>query len=355
VERGTAASNQRFWAGRVTRCLGSNRYFRKVKQGSLRGHAVRDLPETIVHDLLADPDAAFTQPGARILKDSRTSTVAEIVLPMLDGPRPLILKRVNVRRGWEPLKNLFRASAVRRSWVNGHALRDRWLPTPRPLAAFHCYHHGLPAEGFLLTEKVPDARELSEAVAGLAEKPVHERVRLLRTWARRLARMVRAMHDRGVSHRDLKAANILLEGAATDPVAAVPVLIDLVGVQLGRAVSFRQRAKELARLNASFLKKPKVIPKYGGSSPPPSVGEVADRKSAGGGGEEPSSMGYAPPTRPAARADLPHKGGGKETALPGTPLEEVGVYRSVIHRTAAAMPSSVNGFGSRISNETQPE
>jgi serine/threonine protein kinase len=55
------------------------------------------------------------------------------------------------------------------------------------------------------------------------------------------------MHDRGVSHRDLKAANILLEHG-TDP-----VFIDLVGVRLGSPPSFKQRTKELARINASFL------------------------------------------------------------------------------------------------------
>lgn len=60
------------------------------------------------------------------------------------------------------------------------------------------------------------------------------------------------MHDRAVSHRDLKACNILLERGVE------PVLIDLVGVRIRRAVSFRQRAKELARLNASFLASPDV-------------------------------------------------------------------------------------------------
>lgn len=60
------------------------------------------------------------------------------------------------------------------------------------------------------------------------------------------------MHDRGVSHRDLKAANILLSGG-TDP-----ALIDLVGVRLGSPVPFKQRSKELARLNASFLSDPAV-------------------------------------------------------------------------------------------------
>ena len=77
---------------------------------------------------------------------------------------------------------------------------------------------------------------------------------VLRAWAERLACVVRAMHDRGVSHRDLKAPNVMLQGAAVDPASAVPVLIDLVGVRASAgAVPFARRAKELARLNASFL------------------------------------------------------------------------------------------------------
>ena len=38
------------------------------------------------------------------------------------------------------------------------------LSTPRPLAAFHRYRHGLPAEGYLLTEKVPGAVAIDVAI-----------------------------------------------------------------------------------------------------------------------------------------------------------------------------------------------
>jgi tRNA A-37 threonylcarbamoyl transferase component Bud32 len=111
----------------------------------------------------------------------------------------------------------------------------------------------LPAEGYLLTEKVPDAVGLPEAVQA-GRDPV-----TLRAWAERLACVVRAMHDRGVSHRDLKAPNVMLQGAATDPANATPVLIDLVGVRASAAaVPFARRVKELGRLNASFLAMPRV-------------------------------------------------------------------------------------------------
>ncbi|MBX9627068.1 MAG: lipopolysaccharide kinase InaA family protein [Gemmataceae bacterium] len=240
LEHHTSASNLRFWAGRVGRCVGKNRHFRRLRAGPVRGWAVRDLPEEFLREFLADPAAMFRRPGVRLLKDSRTSTVAAFEMTTPAGPRAVVLKRVNVRRWPEPVKNLLRPSAVVRSWVNGHTLRDRWLPTPRPLAAAHVYRHGLPAEGYLLTELVPGAVELTDAVPDLPAV------------ADRLARLVRQMHDRHVSHRDLKAANVLLGGGTT------PTLIDLVGVRVGRPVPFQQRAKELARLSASFLASPRV-------------------------------------------------------------------------------------------------
>jgi tRNA A-37 threonylcarbamoyl transferase component Bud32 len=230
IEGATAASNLCFWAARVRDCLGRTRHFPRVPGG----FAVRGLPA----GALADPDALLA--ANHTLKDSRTSTVAALALP--DGRRA-VLKRVNVRRWWEPLKNLFRPSAVLRSWVAGHALRDRWLPTPRPLAVLHRRRFGLPAAGYLLVEEVAGAVGLAEAVA--AGVPFGDLIP-------RLARIIRLMHDRHASHRDLKAANVLLANGTE------PTFIDLVGVRVGRPVSVRQRAKELARLNASFLASPRV-------------------------------------------------------------------------------------------------
>jgi serine/threonine protein kinase len=187
-------------------------------------------------------------------------------MPGPDGPIPVVLKRVNVRSWMTPIKNMLRPSQVLRSWVHGHAFRDRRLSTPRPLAAFHRYRSGLPAEGYLLTEKVPGAVAIDVAISSSLSRgkeqfqTVSDDLTASTTGSTsgfsevsvELARLLRAMHDRDVSHRDLKAANILLANGQH------PMLIDLVGVRTQVRLSASQRAKELARLNASFLNSPHV-------------------------------------------------------------------------------------------------
>jgi tRNA A-37 threonylcarbamoyl transferase component Bud32 len=237
IEVATARSNNRFWARRFARYTTDNREFVRVLGPAARGYAVRTLVHSFVDTFLADPEAAFRDSGTNVLKDSRTSTVVELTV----DDCPMIFKRFNWKSLGTVLKNAVRPSPATRSWLLGHNLRDRGLPTPRPLLLAHRYRFGIPAVSYLLVEKVPAAVELATAVMPANVSPL----------AAELGRLVRTMHDRHVSHRDLKAANILLE------FGLAPTLIDLVGVRIG-PVPFPTRVRDLARLNASFLNSPVV-------------------------------------------------------------------------------------------------
>lgn len=246
LEAATARSNHRFWANRVGRYVTTNREFRRVRGPQTRGYAVQDFDREYLATWLADPDGPFRDPEVKLLKDGRSSTVAVVEVAGV----PVVLKRFRLKTPAAGLKNLFRPSAALRSWVLGHNLRDRGLPTPRPLTMFHRVRLGVPLEGYVAFEAVPDSYGLNDAVGRQSD------FRPLRTWADRVGRLLRDLHDRQVSHRDLKAANILISGP--DPATAVPVLIDLVGVTTGTDVPVRVRVRELARLNASFHATPSV-------------------------------------------------------------------------------------------------
>jgi tRNA A-37 threonylcarbamoyl transferase component Bud32 len=245
LEQRTWRSNLRFWRHRDRRCLVTNRYYYRLQSEAVVGCAVRDLDPGPMANLLADPDAPFQQPGVTLLKDSRSSTVAEFDLLVGGAVRRVIYKRFRVTAWSDPWLALVRRSPALRSWINGHGLRERCLPTARPLAVFHRRRGILAYEGYLLTEKVPHAVDLHRFLTSLGDPGQGEARRNLHQRIEQLARLVCELHRRQVSHRDLKAGNVLVSPQAV-------WLIDLVGVAPYRNLCRRRRVQNLARLNASF-------------------------------------------------------------------------------------------------------
>ncbi len=123
LEHRTLVSNLQFWRGKDRRCLGGNRWFRRVRSEVAVGHAASDLDPAVLAPLLADPDEPFRHPGIIILKDSRSSTVIEFDLPVGGLPRRVIYKRFAVTRWTDPWAALFRPPPALRSYVMGHGLR----------------------------------------------------------------------------------------------------------------------------------------------------------------------------------------------------------------------------------------
>jgi tRNA A-37 threonylcarbamoyl transferase component Bud32 len=269
LERQTWRSNWHFWRNRDRRCRVTNRYYCRLRGAGVSGYAVTDLDRAALDGLLADADGPFRRPGAVLLKDSRSSTVAELDLPVGGRLTRVIYKRFRLTAWSDPWTALVRLTPAQRSWTYGHGLRERGLPTARPLAVFHRRRLGLAREGYLLTEKVQGAVDLHGFVARLDALPPAERRAGLHRLIDEVARLVRGLHQRRLSHRDLKAANILVRGgAAPTPderadAAALDALargggflglwlIDLVGVKNYRRLRRARRVQNLARLNASF-------------------------------------------------------------------------------------------------------
>jgi hypothetical protein len=267
IERETAISNVRFWRAKDRRCLGGNRWFRRVRCGAVSGCAVADLESDVLAPLLADPDEPFRRQGVRVLKDSPSSKVVEFDLPVGGVLSRVVYKRFAVTRWTDPLAALVRPEPALRSYVMGHGLRLRGLPTPRPLAAWRRTRLGLIRESYLLTLKAPDAVDLPAHVAGLVRLPTAERRAALLSLIGHGARLIAALHDRRLSHRDLKGPNLLVNAVpcvisargaveADPPPDASPCtqiwFIDLVGVRVYARLSASRRAQNLARLYASF-------------------------------------------------------------------------------------------------------
>jgi hypothetical protein len=163
--------------------------------------------------------------------------------------RPLIYKRFRLTDRRDPWFAMARPTGALRSWVFGHGLHERLLPTARPLFVFHRTRRGLPREGYLLAEKIEGAVDLLEYARRPTNLPQLQRSIELRGRMEALARLIRLLHARGLSHRDLKAANLLTPAKMGDHRFW---FIDLVGVRRHHRVSRRRKVQNLARLHVSF-------------------------------------------------------------------------------------------------------
>jgi tRNA A-37 threonylcarbamoyl transferase component Bud32 len=250
LEAATLESNRVLWRSRARKYSGDSRLVCRERRGSMGGLFVRDLDPAAAASLLSQPDAALTSFAARSLKIGGRSTVAATPLG--------VIKRFNIRSAADLLKNLVRPTPQWHAWVMGHALLDAGLPTPRPLATVTRYRYRfVPAEGYLLAEELPNLLDLREFVDRVSGLPPRERHRALRDRAVCVAMAVRAFHDRGFGHRDLKAGNLLTPANVADHRVW---FVDLAGVTCRRRNPRSSRNRDLARLFASFLEHPTITP-----------------------------------------------------------------------------------------------
>jgi len=257
IERATRVWAERLWRRWGRRCWSRNKYFNVHQRPGIRAIASRDLDMSSIDAILADPEGPIRREGAVVLKESRTALVAEATMLVKGRPTAVIYKRFNPKKPLEWLLNLLRPSRAGRAWQAGQHLKSRGLPTPQNLAYVVKTGRGpigrwLTREAYLVTIKAEPSITLGDyARDGLPmTDPGERRARIVRLTVA-LARLLRVLHERSISDRDLKAANILIVG---DPAAEdlELSLIDLVGVQLLHPLPEGRRLQNLARLQLSL-------------------------------------------------------------------------------------------------------
>ena len=259
IETATREWAERLWRRWGRRCRKTSKYFVSAKGDRTWSIASRGLDRATVATLLANPDAPFASEGTILLKKSRTTTVAETTM-LVDGrPTRVIYKRFNKKKWIDPLLTYFRPSRAWQAWQAAQHLTSRAIPTPRNLAFISRMRQFprdlfwyLPHETYLVTIKAESAVTLTEyATQTLAKlQPAARRVQIRRLTLA-LAKLMRQLHDRSLSHRDLKGSNILVLGDPSSSEIELN-LIDLVGVRLIHPLPRHRRAQNLARLYLSL-------------------------------------------------------------------------------------------------------
>ena len=246
IEKEARRGMHRVWLKRDRRACGTNLYYGHVAAGPFTGHARTEPLARAALELFRDGDP-FARARA-ILKDTRSSTVGVFEIASPDGPRLVLVKRRNPRRDWRMALDPCRSSRGMRGFFFGAAFENRRIPTPHVLAALEDRRFGFLFASYLVQEYVPEAETLGDVMAESEESPIYRIIARDRGgFIARLARLVRGMHERGLSMRDLKAANILLRALGDGRIE--PLVADLDGARLySRAVSEARAMQNVARL-----------------------------------------------------------------------------------------------------------
>ncbi len=254
IEASTRRWAERLWTRWGKRCCGTNKYFKTFRRH--RGWAItsRHLDRDVAKRILEDPLRPLEGPDVTLLKESRTTTVAEMTMSVRGVPTRVIYKRFKSKKPFEWALNILRPTRAWRAWQAAQHLVSRGIPTPQNLAIIERTAPviPIPLETFLIAVRAADARSLGDYISDdLGGLDPESQRRTIRSLTKALALLLRTLHERSISDRDLKAANILIEG---DPAAESPrlSLIDLVGVQLRHPIPRHRRLQNLARLQVSL-------------------------------------------------------------------------------------------------------
>jgi tRNA A-37 threonylcarbamoyl transferase component Bud32 len=260
IEATTRLWAERLWRRWGERCRSTNKYFQVVEGERCWGVASRDLDPSEMTRLLEDPDAPIDRGGGKLIKSSNTTVVAETVMMVRGVPTSVIYKRFNRKKWTDPLLTLFRPSRAWRSWQAAQHLASRGLPTPQNLAFIarrRTWRESplfflLPHETYLVTIKQENSITLSDLSRKLILTLSDEsRRKLICRVVLGLASLIRVLHERSLSDRDLKASNILVDLDRLGDEISLS-LIDLVGVTLKFPLPANRKIQNLARLNLSL-------------------------------------------------------------------------------------------------------
>ena len=168
-----------------------------VKRSVSRFVAVRREEAAALVPLLATAkglDRAIA--GGKLLKDGRTSTVAEVFV----GNRQLVIKRYNLKNIAHAFGRCWRPSRAWHSWREGHRLAFLGIATPALLALVEERIGPMRRRAFLVNEHCPGIDLLTLL------SPDHVPDDAV---AKAILGLFACLHQLQISHGDLKATNLL--------------------------------------------------------------------------------------------------------------------------------------------------
>lgn len=183
-----------------------NKIFRNSSQylplnyRTMRAVANRTYIATELETILKNPENAFKNASAIMLKDGHSSTVIKITLDQ----KEYVIKRYNIKNIWHFLRRMLRQTRAAFNWQIANKLILFGLPTAQPVAYIEKHFLGLKSTSYYISEYV-QAQNLLNYYENYKNKTIDLHVIL-----KNILALIKNFKHLKMCHGDLKSTNILI-------------------------------------------------------------------------------------------------------------------------------------------------
>jgi len=236
---------------RTKRCLVKSTEFEVAKDLTRSLYYSKAYSGNMLDDVLSNYGNPSASERITVLKETPKEVVSFTTVNWGGEKRKVLIKEARFLRLFTRLRYCFFRTRAMRSWIAARGLKVRGVTTPEAIACIEKRSFGLPSQTMLLMDFVDHVYELNDYVLKrfgktLSPQEVHMKNRFIKKCALRL----RAIHEKGIYHADLKSNNILVKELPADTWEFY--FIDLDSVFFRRTLSFKERSNNLAQINASI-------------------------------------------------------------------------------------------------------
>ncbi|HEX4150183.1 MAG TPA: lipopolysaccharide kinase InaA family protein, partial [Pirellulales bacterium] len=235
----------RLMRGRAKRALRTNRDFYCLQALAGRAHAVAQVAPPDLVRLLEDPERPLRDASEALAPRRQAGATVRAQLPVSGQFMAVVYECWPQRSWWHALLGPLGRSRALAAWHHGHALLERGIGTPRPLAACLPRVSARQGRAYLASQWVDNACTLAEFLQrtqepGCAPAPAHAR-RL----ARELGGLLGRLHAWRIVLTDLSPSDLLVVGDAQHMEIWV---LNTLAVHFVRKLSAVEQLRQLAAL-----------------------------------------------------------------------------------------------------------
>jgi tRNA A-37 threonylcarbamoyl transferase component Bud32 len=249
VDKLAGRIQRRHQRSRVKRCLKESSLFTVDRWDGYRLYRRRDVSRMALMDMIHAHREIVENSPSRLLKNSPKTVVSMVETPLESAPRTCV-KQYRWITAWARVKDCFRYSKGKASWIAANELFRKGISQLKPLGYIEKRHLGLLQESYFLMESPADYLEMDRfLIKVFGSGPSDARTPKKRPFIQEFAGCIGRLHREGIFHSDLKTCNILTRERVGGWDFS---FIDLDAVHLGTEVNAKRALKNLVQINCSI-------------------------------------------------------------------------------------------------------